>query len=118
VPAFAGLLLDEWTEVVPGTQETAGLAFHHDRPNDEPPQAMLLVTPASAGARWSWEDLRLAVPETFELAKKRACDPALLDATPLARLLPASLMAFTTHAISISSGLGLADATLKVAPHA
>jgi hypothetical protein len=28
-------------------------------------------------------------------------------------------MAFTTHAISISSGLGLADATslLKVAPH-
>ena len=108
-PAFGGLLLDEWTEVVPGTRETAGLAFHYDRPSHEPPQTMLLVTPASAGALWNWEDLRAAIPETFALAKTRAVEPRDLARTSLARLLPATLMAFTTHAISISSELRVAD---------
>jgi hypothetical protein len=107
--AFGGLLLDEWTEVIPATKETAGLTFHYDRPSHEPPQTMLLVTPASAGSRWSWEDLRAAIPDTFDLARKRAVEPRDIAETPLARLLPATLMAFTTHDISISSGIRLAD---------
>lgn len=117
-PNFGGLLLDEWTEVVPGTRETAGLAFHYDRPNNEPPQTMLLVTPASAGLHWTWEDLRAAIPETFDLAKKRAAEPRDISKTPLARFLPATLMAFTTQAISISSEIRIADvAFAKVAEH-
>ncbi|HJR51128.1 MAG TPA: hypothetical protein VJ794_08495, partial [Gemmatimonadales bacterium] len=107
--AFGGLLLDEWTEVIPATRETAGLTFQYDRPSHEPPQTMLLVTPASAGRRWSWEDLRAAIPDTFELAKRRAVEPRQIAETPLARLLPATLMAFTTHDVSISSGIRLAD---------
>jgi hypothetical protein len=106
---FGGLLLDEWTEVVPGTKETAGLAFNYDRPSHEPPQTMLLVSPAGTGSQWNWEDLRAAIPETFELAKKRAVEPRDIGPTPLARLLPATLMAFTTSAISISSELRAAD---------
>ena len=116
-PQFGGLMIDEWTEVIPATKETAGLAFHFDRPNNEPPQSMLLVTPASAGRQWTWEDLKLAIPETFEMAKKRAVEPRDISASPLSRLLPATLMAFTTHAMSISSGLRVADvlvATKKV----
>ena len=102
---FGGLLLDEWTEVIPNTRETASLAFNYDRPSHEPPQTMLLVTPATPGDQWNWEDLRAAIPETFELAKKRAVEPRDIAGTPLARVLPATLMAFTTHAISISSQL-------------
>jgi hypothetical protein len=111
---FGGLLLDEWTEVLPGTKETAGLAFNYDRPSHEPPQTMLLVTPASAGRQWQWEDLRAAVPETFELAKRRAVEPRDISRTPLARLLPATLMAFTTSAISISSQLRVADVAFSI----
>jgi hypothetical protein len=102
---FGGLLLDEWTEVIPNTRETASLAFNYDRPSHEPPQSLLLVTPATNGEQWNWEDLRAAIPETFDLAKKRAVEPRNLANTSLARLLPATLMAFTTNAISISSHL-------------
>jgi hypothetical protein len=112
--SFGGLLLDEWTEVLPATTETAGLAFHYDRPNHEPPQTMLLVTPATAGATWAWEDVRAAIPETFELAKRRVVEPRAIRETPLARFLPATLMAFTTHAISISSELRPADVAFAV----
>jgi len=108
-PPFGGLLIDEWTEVIPGTKETAGLAFNFDRPNNEPPQTMLLVTPATAGVQWTWEDLRSAIPETFALAQKRAVEPRDISAIPLSRLLPATMMAFTTNEISIGSSLRVAD---------
>ncbi len=107
--AHGGLMLDEWTEIVPGTGETAGLAFHYDRPNSEPPHAMLLVTPASTGESWQWPDLAQAIPETFALARTRAAEPGDVAATPLARLLPATLMAFTSSGISIGSQLHIAD---------
>jgi hypothetical protein len=117
-PSFAGLLLDEWTEVVPGTRETAGLAFNYDRPNNEPPQSLLLVTPATSGPNWAWEDLRAAIPETFALARTRAVEPRDIAKTALARFLPATLMAFTTQSISISSEIRVADvAVANVAAH-
>ena len=46
-----GLLLDEWTEVIPGTTRDTGITFNFDRPDNEPPQAILLVTPATADRR-------------------------------------------------------------------
>jgi len=52
-----GLLLDEWTEVIPATSRTTGITFHFDRPSNEPPQAILLVTPASGTGSWRWDDL-------------------------------------------------------------
>jgi hypothetical protein len=110
--AFGGLLLDEWTEVIPHRRETAGLTFHYDRPSQEPPQTMLLVTPTGIERQWSWEDIQAAIPDTFELAKTRAVEPRDLADQPVARLLPATLMAFTTHAISISSELRPAAVSL------
>ncbi len=48
---LAGLMLDDWSEIVPGDSETTGLAFHFDRPNAAPPQALLLaVSPTLDGA--------------------------------------------------------------------
>src|SRR5690606_32648849 len=75
----AGLLVDEWTEVLPVDETTVGLAFHYDQPSSEAPQSLLLVTPASAGKSWVWEDLRDAVPDTMRLARQRAVEPVHLD---------------------------------------
>ncbi|MBD1857944.1 MULTISPECIES: hypothetical protein [Leptolyngbya] len=102
-----GLLLDEWTEVIPGETETTGIAFHYDRPNSEPPQTWLFVTPPRATGNWQWSDLTGALIETLEMAKKRAVEPDQLDDTAYARFLPATIMAATLYQISISANLAL-----------
>ena len=78
-----GLLLDDWSETIPaieadepGPQHTTGVAFNFDRPSQEPPQAMLLLTPCAMGRRWSWDDVGRAWSDTFELARLRAVEPA------------------------------------------
>lgn len=94
-----GLLLDEWTEVIPQKEETAGLAFHYDRPNCEPPQTLLLVTPADFTGEWRWDDVVDALRDTLELARKRAVEPTQVDQTAYARFLPAVISSVTTYPI-------------------
>lgn len=102
-----GLLLDEWTEVIPGKNETTGLAFHYDRPNSEPPQALLLATPADFSGQWKWKDLVDTLHDTLDLAKKRAVGPEQIDGTAYARFLPALVSAFTVYPITASLNLAL-----------
>jgi hypothetical protein len=102
---LCGLMVDEWTEVLPARDLTTGVAFHHDRPNAEPPQAWLLALPASFDGAWSWEELVGAVTETLDAAKLRALEPTHLDATPYDALLPATHSAWTFPEISISHNL-------------
>ena len=104
-----GLLVDSWSEVIPSTTHTTGLSFHFNRPDNEPPQAILIVTPASSSGQWVWDDLVAALSETLDLAKKRAVEPSQLDNTPYAALLPATVMAATLYGISISTNLGVAN---------
>jgi hypothetical protein len=94
-----GVLLDEWTEVIPRKEETAGLTFHYDRPNCEPPQSLLLVTPSDFRDEWVWDDVVDALRETLELARKRAVEPTLVDQTAYARFLPAVISSVTTFPI-------------------
>ncbi|MCB0850652.1 MAG: hypothetical protein KDD63_00295, partial [Bacteroidetes bacterium] len=96
-----GLLLDEWTEIVPTEQETSGIAFHYDRPNSEAPQTMLLVTPPQFQQSWQWNDLLDALNETLEEAKLRAVEPAQIDQTGYANFLPATISMVTRHPISM-----------------
>lgn len=98
----AGLLLDEWTEVIPTRTEDTGLAFHYDRPNSEPPQTLLLALPPKFNGGWRWADLVDTVRETMDLAKKRAIEPDHIDTTAYARLLPAVVSAVTLHPITAS----------------
>jgi hypothetical protein len=107
-----GLLLDEWTETIPALDKDAGLGFHFDRPDNEPPQAILLVTPASSNGSWRWEDVTGALHETLDLAKKRALEPGDIDATAYSRLLPATIMAVTLYGISISTLLAVTNGVL------
>jgi hypothetical protein len=101
-----GLLLDDWTEVIPGETENTGIAAHYDRPSSEPPQTLLLVAPAAVTGKWQWEDVTGALDDTLGLARKRAVEPVHVDASAYARFLPATVMATTTHGVSI--GLALA----------
>ncbi len=109
-----GLLLDEWTEVIPSDNETTGIAFHYDRPNCEPPQTMLLVTPPEFTGNWQWQDLVDTLNETLDMAKKRAVQPSQIDGTPYARLLPSTIMAVTLYQISIAANLSFNNKVLDI----
>ena len=102
-----GLLLDEWTEVIPAADTTTGITFHFDRPNTEAPQTMLLVTPADITGAWRFEDLVDALHDTLDLARRRAVEPAQLGATAYGPLLPATVMAVTARQLTISAELAI-----------
>jgi hypothetical protein len=108
-----GLLFDEWSEVIPSTDRDTGITFNFNRPDNEPPQTILVVTPASATGQWQWDDIVGALNETLDLAKKRAVEPTQLDGTPYAPLLPATTMAVTLYAISIGTSLAVANDALR-----
>ena len=82
-----------------------GITFNYARPDNEPPQTMLLVVSASNTGAWQWADLVGALNETLDLAKKRAVEPAFLDPTVYSRFLPATVTASTTYGITIATPL-------------
>jgi hypothetical protein len=99
---LCGLLIDEWTEVIPETEATTGVAFQFDRPNAEAPQAMLLVTSPDFSGSWNWIDLVAALNETLDWTKRRAVEPAHMDSTHYAQFLPATGAAAMLSPISIA----------------
>ena len=137
--AVAGLVLDEWTEVVPRRLErrpggdpdaepelvdvtTTGLAVHANAPGARPPQAILLAMTPDAG-HWTADRLVGVIDEALALARIRG---VTLEQVPLVgRYLPAlyfrdwSLQGepaidWSTLVVSMSAEHNLAY--LKVAP--
>jgi hypothetical protein len=108
-----GLLLDEWTEVIPATDRTTGITFNFARPDNEPPQAILLVTPAASSGAWQWDDLVGALNETLDLAKVRAVEPADIDQTPYSMFVPATITASAVYGISIVTSLCAANGVMR-----
>jgi hypothetical protein len=102
-----GLLIDEWTEVIPAEEETTGLTFHYDRPNSEPPQTLLIVTPSEFKQSWQWKDIVDSLHETLDMAKKRAIEPGHIDTTDYARFLPALVSAVTVYPITAALNMAL-----------
>lgn len=96
-----GLLVDEWTELIPAREETTGITFHYDRPNCEAPQTLLLVTPTQLSGNWQWNDLVDALIYTMDSAKLRGIEPDQIDKTPFAAFLPAILAAESLFPYSI-----------------
>jgi hypothetical protein len=108
-----GMLFDEWMEVIPDTTLTTGITFNYDRRDNEPPQCILIATPAAGDGVWQWVDLVGTLNDTLDLAKKRSVDPTQLDFTPYAALLPATVMATTLWGISISTSLAVANGAFR-----
>ena len=66
-----GLVVDRWSERIPGPDQVTGVAFHFDAPSTEAPQTMLLaVTPE--GRPWSADLVLDTVLETIEWMQLRA----------------------------------------------
>ena len=108
--AVCGLLLDEWTEAIPTTQEITGLTFHYDRPNCEAPQSLLLALPANFTGHWQWQDLVDTLHETLDIARKRAVEPAHWNETEYARFLPAVVSSVTRYPIMMTLDLAFNNA--------
>lgn len=104
-----GLLIDEWTEVIPAETETTGISFQFDKPNAEPPQVILLATPPQFSGAWKWGDLVNTLHETLDMARIRAVEPQQLDQTDLAVFLPATILATTWQPITIATDLSLVN---------
>jgi hypothetical protein len=100
--AWAGLLLDGWTETIPLPTEQTGLAVHYDDPGAEAPQAVLLAVPPVPNVeRWQLEWLLQTLKETMDLAQIRAVDGELLG--EMGQLLPAIFLADSTDDVTIRS---------------
>lgn len=109
-----GLVIDEWTELLPRDSETTGIAFNYDAPNAEPPQALLLAVSARSfdnNGRWMWRELVGCVEQAFDLARLRAVGPDELRKTPLDTVLPATMMAESAAPVTVSTSLFMLAAT-------
>jgi hypothetical protein len=68
----AGLLIDEWNEIVPKSSEVTGLTFHFDQPNAYAPQTMLLAVAPDDRPMWDLDTLGATLLDTLNLARTRA----------------------------------------------
>lgn len=99
--AWAGLLIDEWTEVIPNADEAGAVTFHFDSPGAEAGQAVLIAVPPAQTEQWDLDSLIATLNETIDLAKIRAVDGELLD--KLSQLLPAIYLTMNTEDDTIST---------------
>ncbi|HEU4795330.1 MAG TPA: hypothetical protein VFT02_06855, partial [Pyrinomonadaceae bacterium] len=98
---LAGLFIDEWVEVVPGTSEITGLALQYDQPSAAPPQTILLAVPPDLEVSWTVWSLQQVLLETLDLARIRGVDLDVLG--EVNHYLPASYFAFNTAGETVST---------------
>jgi hypothetical protein len=101
--AWAGLLLEEWSELIPDATQQTGVAFHYPSPRAEAPQAVLLAVPPLDAATWSTPVLLDIVRETFELSRIRLLTPDALSTLSL--LLPATSLSVNSAGDALSTRL-------------
>jgi hypothetical protein len=93
----SGLVIDEWSEIIPNRAETTGIAINYNQPNTEPPQTLLLAISPEITGSWKWDDLVAVLHDTLDRAKKRAVEPEFIGATPYAQLLPAIISGVSSY---------------------
>ena len=98
---LAGLLIDEWVEVVPSAKETTGVSFQYDQPSAAPPQTILLAVPPEIDLPWTVWSLQQVLLETLDLARIRAVDPDALD--EVGHYLPALYFACNTSGHTVAT---------------
>lgn len=98
---LAGLLIDEWVEVVPSETETTGIALQYDQPNAAPPQSILIAVPPEMESPWTVWSLQQVLLEALDLARIRAVDSDALD--EVGHYLPALYFAFNLANDTVST---------------
>jgi hypothetical protein len=101
---LAGLLVDEWVEVIPSATETTAVALNYDRPSSTAPNAILVAVPPEDDLeRWDLDTLAETVRQTFDLARIRAVDRDALR--EVGHFLPASYLALNLLGATVASDL-------------
>lgn len=98
---LAGVLIDEWVEVIPSPTEITGVALQYDQPNAAPPQTILIAVPPEIGQPWTVWSLQQVLLETLDLARIRAVDSEALD--EVGHYLPALYFACNTLGDTVST---------------
>ena len=101
VRPLAGLLIDEWVEVVPSPSEITGIALQYDQPNAVPPQTILIAVPPELESPWTIWSLQQVLLETLDLARIRGVDTDALD--DVGHYLPALYFACNTNNDTVST---------------
>ncbi len=104
---LAGLLVDEFTELVPSATETTGVAFRVEPPTATAPQALLLAVPPVIGEEWTAAGLNQVLLETLDLAHVRALAPDEVDL--VRQFLPVMMLAFNTDGDAPSTNPNVLD---------
>ena len=91
----AGLLIDEWVEVVPSTKEITGIALQFDQPNAAPPQTILIAVPPDVEVPWTIWSLQQVLLETLDLARIRGVDTDSVH--EVGHYLPAMYFAYNSN---------------------
>jgi hypothetical protein len=99
--SLAGVLIDEWVEVVPSAKETTGIALQYDQPNAAPPQTILIAVPPEVESPWTVWSLQQVLLETLDMARLRAVDSGALG--ELGHYLPALYFAFNSAGETVST---------------
>ncbi|EKU99427.1 hypothetical protein Lepto7375DRAFT_1469 [Leptolyngbya sp. PCC 7375] len=97
---MTGLFIDTWDELIPADTQTTGLAFNFNAPNSEPPNAILLATPADPTQPWSTDELLENVKTLVETLPFRA---AQFKLPGLGHFLPAAFFAFNPENDTVST---------------
>lgn len=107
----AGLLLDQWEELIPTDRVDTSVAFHFDGPSTQAPQALLLAVPGRRDVGWTADALAGLVVETMDLAKIRAVDAHAMgrhehddpDAPGVGAVIPALMLAADPERSNVAS---------------
>ena len=106
---LAGVLIDEFVEVLPNSSGTTGISFQYDQPNSAPPQTILIAVPPDITERWTTRSLHQVLLETLDLARLRGVDPDALG--EVGHYLPALYFA---HNVNIFHTVSTDFSKLKV----
>jgi hypothetical protein len=98
--SWAGIVLDDWTEIIPNRREDTGIALNYQGPRAKAPQCVLVAVPSGAGTGWVWEELVASVDQALDLAKIRCVDRDLLEH---AQIIPATVFATNENPINTVS---------------
>ncbi|MGA8408459.1 MAG: hypothetical protein WB680_14870 [Candidatus Acidiferrales bacterium] len=103
--AYAGVMVDEWPERIPSTQQSASVAFHFEEPSARAPQALLLAVCPDNRETWDDQILQAVLAETLELAKIRTVD--LASVQQVGQILPALYFALNLQGATASTQFAL-----------
>jgi hypothetical protein len=100
---LAGVVIDEWNEVVPSPRETTGVTFTFDEPGARAPQAVLIAVSPDPSKPWDLDTLEAVLLETLDLTSVRLVDrDAMLE---LGHYLPGLYLAMNAADEAVSTNL-------------